>query len=305
MQGGQRRGTKDSAAGRRRAKHSSLTGLAARKDTPCVPSRNIVYEALVLRARESPRGDRIVGLMTAEAGLVDVFVFGGPKSKLRSLAAPYSAGRAFVYHDPVKDLSKLSDFDVREPFSGLREDLRKIWAAGLVAELLQKTSGGGGDYPLVLGLALDSLRSLEALPSERADYPALLFIWRMLGITGLMPDPGACASCGRDLEPGSPSVHAEEAGGFLCPSCARLGAAAAAGGFRGHSEAPEWTGRRYPLTAGALRWLQRSGEIPFVMAARTCLDAESLEGLKALVYQLARKAAEGPLASLQAGLDIL
>ena len=285
---------------------SSLTGHAARKDTPCVPSRNIVYESLVLRARESPRGDRIVGLMTAEAGLVDVFVFGGPKSKLRSLAAPYSAGRAFIYHDPVKDLSKLSDFDVREPFSGLREDLRKIWAAGLVAELLQKTSGGGGDYALVLGLALDTLRSLEALPSERADYPALLFVWRMLGITGLMPDPGSCVSCGRDLEAGSPSIYAEEAGGFLCPSCARAGATvAAAEGSRGYPDAPEWTGRHYPLTGGALRWLQRSGEIPFVMAARTGLDTESLGGLKALVYQLARKAAEGPLASLQSGLDIL
>jgi hypothetical protein len=41
------------------------------------------------------------------------------------------------------------------------------------------------------------------------------------------------------------------------------------------------------------------------MAARTGLDTESLGGLKALVYQLARKAAEGPLASLQSGLDIL
>lgn len=242
--------------------------------------------------------------MTADAGLVDVFVFGGPKSKLRSLAAPYSAGRAFVYHDPVKDLSKLSDFDVREPFSGLREDLRKIWAAGLVAELLQKTSGGGGDYPLVLGLALDTLRSLEALPSERADYPALLFIWRMLGITGLMPDSSACASCGHDLEAGASSVYAEEMGGFLCSSCARAGPWAA-DGPQDRPELPEWTGRHYPLTAGALRWLQRSGEIPFMMAARTGLDAESLEGLKALVYHLARKAAEGPLASLQAGLDIL
>jgi len=244
--------------------------------------------------------------MTAEAGLVDVFVFGGPKSKLRSLAAPYSAGRAFIYHDPVKDLSKLSDFDVHEPFSGLREDLRKIWAAGLVAELLQKTSGGGGDYDLVLGLALDTLRSLEALPSERADYPVLLFIWRMLGITGLMPDPDACASCGRDLESGASPVYSEEAGGFLCPACARAGsAAAAAEGSQAYSEAPEWRGRHYPLTAGALRWLQRSGGIPFIMAARTGLDEESLEGLKALVYQLARKAAEGPLASLQSGLDIL
>jgi DNA repair protein RecO (recombination protein O) len=112
-----------------------------------VSARNLVYEALALRARESPGGSRILTLMTAEAGLVDVFVFGGPKSRLRSLASPYASGRAFVYLDPVKDFQKLSDFDVRESYPALRDELGRLWAAGLVAELLIKTSGGGGDYP--------------------------------------------------------------------------------------------------------------------------------------------------------------
>ena len=267
-----------------------------------MPSRNIVHEALVLRARESPRGDRIICLMTAASGLVDVFVFGGPRSKLRSLAAPYSAGRAFIYHDPVKDLSKLGDFDVRESFAGLREDLRKIWAAGLVAELLQRTSGGGGDYPVVLGLALDTLRSLESLPSEKAGYPVILFIWRLLGITGLMPDASSCASCGADLAPTAAVAYAEDQGGFLCPACARR-ETGTSGDPREDGET--WHARRFPVTAGALRWLLRSGELPFAMAARTGLDEASLAGLKALVFHLARKAAEGPLASLQSGLDIL
>lgn len=259
-------------------------------------SRNLVYRALALRARESPRGDRILCLMTAEEGLQDVFVFGGPKSKLRSLAAPYSAGRAFVYRDPVKEYCKLGDFEVLEPFSGLRECLRKIWAAGLVAEFLQKTSGGGGEFPLVLDLSLDALRGLEALPEEKADYPILLYLWRMLGLLGLGPDTASCASCGADLEPRTAQTYSPQASGFLCPACARAESSRELGWHESGD---------LGISAGARRWLDRAAELPFSEALRAGLDASSLDGLKSMMFHLAKKAAEGPLATLQSGVGIL
>ncbi|MBL8966707.1 MAG: DNA repair protein RecO C-terminal domain-containing protein [Spirochaetaceae bacterium] len=302
-----------------------------------MPSRNLVYEALALRARESPAGDRIVCLMTAEAGLQDVFVFGGPKSKLRSLGAPYSAGRAFVYLDPPRDFRKLTDFDVREPFSGLRESLRKLWAAGLVAEFLLKTSGGGGDFPEVLALALDTLRGLEAESEERSDYPTILFLWRMIALLGLMPDPGACSACGVELAPGAPRLHTPSVSGYLCPRCAereseRLAcepagsrgygnsygggyygggsrAGGAYGGPYGGGQAAERPGERdgglVSISAGAARWLDRAESLPFAEALKVSLDAPSLAGLKRLAFDLARRAAETPLATLNAGGGIL
>lgn len=252
-------------------------------------ARNLVYEALALRARESPGGSRILTLMTAEAGLVDVFVFGGPKSKLRSLASPYASGRAFVYLDPVKDLQKLSDFDVRESYPALREDLGRLWAAGLVAELLIKTSGGGGDFPLVLELALDCLAALEGSKAE-ADAPALLlFLWRLVNLLGLGPDPSACASCGSELRPsrGRPddaAAYSFALDCFLCPSCAR--------------EAD----RTLSLGSGALRWLVRSLELPFAEATRLPLLPGTTATLSSLLFALARKVAESPLASLESGM---
>jgi DNA repair protein RecO (recombination protein O) len=260
-----------------------------------VPNRNLVYESLALRARESPAGDRILCLMTAEVGLQDVFVFGGPKSKLRSLATPYSSGRAFIYYDPVRDFYKLSDFEVIDAFSGLREGLRKIWAAGLIAELLQKTSGGGGDFPLVLRLSTDALRGLEALPEERVDYPVILFIWRLLGLLGLMPDPETCVSCGLEIDGAGPALYSERGGGFLCPNCA--GESWQIGGSP-DSEA-------YPITAGARRYLSRSTHMSFAEALRASLDASSLGGLKGLTFALARRAVDGPLATLSSGVGIL
>jgi DNA repair protein RecO (recombination protein O) len=253
-----------------------------------VGARNLVYEALALRARESPGGSRILTLMTAEAGLVDVFVFGGPKSKLRSLASPYVAGRAFVYLDPVKDFQKLTDFDARDSFPTLRDDLRRLWAAGLAAEMLIKTSGGGGDYPLVLELALRCFRALDQ--SGAADAPLMVFLWRLVNLLGLGPDPISCAQCGSEigLSHGSEDVAAYSFAleCFLCPRCA--------------AEADRTLG----LGSGALRWLVRSMEIPFDEAVRLPLLPETTSRLKSLLFALARKAAESPLASLESGMIV-
>jgi DNA repair protein RecO (recombination protein O) len=248
-----------------------------------VPARNLVYEALALRARESPGGSRILSLMTAEAGLIDVFVFGGPKSKLRSLAAPYAAGRAFVYLDPVKDFLKLTDFEVRDSYPELRDDLERIWSAGLVAELLVKTSGGGGDYPQVLELALLSLAALDASVPGATEPLVYQFIWRFVELLGLGPDPTSCSSCAAELRPSLGGGYSFALEGFLCPACA--------------SRAE----RILPLGTGALRWLTRVLELSYKEAAKLVVLPETLDTLRVLLFGLARSAAQSPLASLEAG----
>lgn len=253
-------------------------------------SRNLVYRVLALRSKETPAGTRVLSLLSAEAGLVDAFVFGGPKSKLRSLASPWSAGRAFLYHDPVRDYLKLSDFEVERPFSGLRENLRKIMAANLLAELLLKTSGGGGDFERVLGLSLDCLSGLEFLPEVKADYPLLLFIWRLVELIGLLPDREVCVLCDRRIGPGESRRWLPREGGFACESCRP-------------EEGPEEEAPR--LSAGALRWLARAEGLSSLEAASVGVDASSLAGLRRLCFGLAREAVEGPLESLASGLGIL
>jgi DNA repair protein RecO (recombination protein O) len=248
-----------------------------------VPTRNLVYEALILRARESPGGSRILTLMTAEAGLVDVFVFGGPKSRLRSLASPYASGRAFVYLDPVKDFLKLSDFEARESWPALRDELGRLWSAGLVAELLVKTSGGGIDFPLVLELALQAFAALDACPAGGSGPPLLLFLWRYVELLGLGPDPTSCSSCGAGLRPSLGGAYSFALEGFLCPDC---------------SSRAE---RILPLGTGALRWLTRSLDLSYEGASKLVVLPETLETLKILLFGLARMAAESPLGSLEAG----
>jgi DNA repair protein RecO (recombination protein O) len=276
-----------------------------------VSARNLVYEALVLRARESPGGSRILTLMTAESGLVDVFVFGGPKSKLRSLASPYASGRAFVYLDPVKDFQKLSDFDVRDSYPALRDELERLWGAGLIAELLIKTTGGGGDYSLVLELALDSFSALDRSKLGQAQGPILLFVWHLVSLLGLGPDPTVCVLCGAEIRPASGGAYSFAREGFLCPACAAREANAGRD-FLAETQVAEGSiapfvgnrGRIVRLGPDAFRWFERASSLPFAEADRLGIEADCVESVKALVFGLARQVAEAPLASFSYGADL-
>jgi len=288
-----------------------------------VSPRNLVYESLIIRARESPGGSRILTLMTAESGLVDVFVFGGPKSRLRSIASPYVSGRAFVYLDPVKDCRKLSDFEVRDSFPALREDLGRLWGAGLVAELLLKTSGGGGDYQHVLDLALQCMKSLDAAEAGGSDYPMLAFCWRLVGLLGLGPDPSACSACGTAIRIGAGAAFSFDRDGFLCPACAcreaeSLSAAesprqaffAAAASDAVDEPRPRFVGSRSArlvrLGPGALRWLSETAySLPIESLAQVGLETTALESLKTLVYGLVKRAVDAPLQFFSRGAALV
>jgi DNA repair protein RecO (recombination protein O) len=54
--------------------------------------RNHTYTALILRVRPSGESHREVWFLSAEEGILRATVFGGPKSRLRSQAAPFTRG---------------------------------------------------------------------------------------------------------------------------------------------------------------------------------------------------------------------
>ncbi len=253
-----------------------------------MPHRNLSFEAVVLRCRESPGGDRIVTFLAADAGLVEAFVFGGPKSKLRSLAAPYHAGTAWIYWDPVKDLRKLSDFDARETYPTLRENLRKIWAASYFTETVLRTDAAGGDSSEAFGLLRSGLAALDAGVEADVDYVCLQYGWRLLGLMGLRPDPESCGQCGALFPEGRGAVFSRSQGTFRCSRC--VGA-----------ERPEFPGDELVLSGGALRYLAVSEALPFRDALRVRPSGEDLPILKALVFHLVRSAAEGELRTLARG----
>jgi DNA repair protein RecO len=240
---------------------------------------------LILRAKDSPAGHRILSLLTAEEGIIDVFLFGGAKSSLRSSAAPFVAAQAFVYADPVKHYRKLNDLSILESFQGIRESYAKLWSASVMAEIAIKTQGCGGEYQSLLALCLSLLRALDAASEEEVEIKLLAFLWKSLGIMGLEPDWSRCLVCGKQIKPdrGAPpptpllyySPHLE---GFACPGCEAQGIG---------------------LGAEDIEILERLGAAKIQDCGLPAGGRRNLDSLRSLLYYLSQKAAEGVLLSLE------
>jgi DNA repair protein RecO (recombination protein O) len=252
-----------------------------------MPDRNESFDALFLRSKDSPSGDRIATMLCAEEGIIDAFVFGGSRSSLRSSASPFVFARVFVYADPVKHYRKLSDMAIIESFTGLRDSYAKLWSASLIAELIIKTSGCGGEYAEVLDLSLQALRIFDGGKDDAVEMTLLAYLWKSLAIMGLQPDLEHCAHCGKVLAPTGSELSSLREGalyspardGFICASCGEEGLNLGAGGI------PR-------LRAFSTRSLAECAEIK--------VRDDELSSLKALIYYMAQKAAEGSLLTLSA-----
>ena len=249
-----------------------------------MPDRHQSYDALFLRSRDSPAGDRIVSVLTAEDGILDAFVFGGARSSLRASASPFVFAKTFIYSDPVKHYSKLEDMTILESFSGLRESYAKLWSASVITELIVRTSGCGGEYEKVLDYALQTLRLLDRGKDESTDIILLAFLWKILEVMGLQPDLDRCVHCGKELGPGQGEGAAESGlfysarhEGFVCSGCGEDAAA---------------------LGIDEILCLKAFAQYALEECSRLEPGEETVASVRGIIYFLAQKAAEGSLLTL-------
>lgn len=260
--------------------------------------RTSSFDSIVLRSRESSSGARIITLLSDEAGLVDAFVFGGPKSRLRSLASPWHEGRAWIYRDSARDFVTLKDFDAIREFPGIRANLDAISAASLAGEFIMATSALGGDWMDAKTLFINLAETLDVLsvgnPARlkgSVDRAVILFCVRAIQAMGLMPDTGECSACAGAIRPDAVQSYSRRHGGFMCTACSTgvvYGVARESGLIL--------------LPAGALAWLAATEGMEFGQAVKTGLGAEALAALRASLFDLLRKSAESPLRTLESGL---
>ena len=241
-------------------------------------SRSQSHTALILRSRPSGESNREVWLLSAEAGLFRATVFGGPKSRLRSHAAPFNSGQALIYHEPVKDSRKLSDFDVRSWRPGLRELYERTVTADAAAETILASHGGGGNWEEALALAEGVLDALETAGEELCERLFAYFLWRWADILGLWPELERCASCGASGEGGALRYSPLE-GGMLCAACSGETGKMTANG-----------GGLFPAGPGCRRWLAAISGLPPSMLHRYTLDHKSFREAQAMTRAILAEA---------------
>lgn len=175
------------------------------------------WEGIVLKARAYGESNKIVTLMTREAGKVSAMARGAkkPSSRLASVTQPFTYGVYVVQRHT--GMGTLQQGEHLNSMRHIREDIVATAYASYVVELVDRLVEEGRPEPYAFDVLMQALQAIE----EGYDPEAItLFVeWKLLPYTGVQPILHACAGCG--AVDGEFAFSFKE-GGFLCHRCFRL-----------------------------------------------------------------------------------
>src|SRR5690606_36210654 len=172
------------------------------------------WEGIVLKARAYGESNKIVTLMTREAGKVACMARGAkkPTSRLAGVTQTFMHGSYLVQRT-----SGMGTLQQGEHFNSMRHIQTDIVAtayASYIVEIVDRLVEEGRPEPYAFDILIQALNAIE----EGYDPEAItLFVdWKMLPFAGIQPILHACAGCG--------AVDGEFAfsftqGGFICHRC--------------------------------------------------------------------------------------
>lgn len=187
--------------------------------------RNLCVQAIILHTRESPSGGKFVSCLSESQGLVECFLFGGGRNKLRSLVLPWHSGMLYLYVDTSKDLKKITDFDPGCLYGAVREHYDSIMLAHWASELMIATHGLGGlGYPVMkeLLVALENLLTITRLDSTLIRHLRALkvaFALKVLHYSGNFYTDYACEHCTGTRDKNAVLYYSPYHYGFVCEAC--------------------------------------------------------------------------------------
>lgn len=156
-----------------------------------VGERNTRMQAIILSIRKTGESNSLVTMLTDREGLCTGMLYGGPKSRLRSLVQQFNSGTVWLYEDKARQSAKITDYAVSAVHERLKASLPKIWAASLAAEIVLKTRAAG-DAEAAFTLLSAFLDGTDATDENGTRLGTIRFLWRYLGLLGVQPPVEDC-----------------------------------------------------------------------------------------------------------------
>ncbi len=156
--------------------------------------RNITKNALILALNSKGELNKDVTILTEDEGIVRATLYGGAKSKLRSLVSPLNSGKVWLYRDESKKNCKISDFLVEKCRLSIRESLVKSAQAEIMTEILIRTKAAGSPAESWI-LANAFLDGMDYFDDDESRRGFVRFLWRYLDILGERPSIFECSRC--------------------------------------------------------------------------------------------------------------
>ena len=151
-------------------------------------NRSYYTNAIILNLKPTGENNNSVTIITPDKGIIYATLYGGPKSKLRSLVAQWHSGKIWLYDNPEKKQTKISDMDVTNYHQTFGQNLFKMYAASLAAEIAIKTRCAGSSeqcFTLINGF----FDGMELCDEEQSRLGLIRFLWRYLALMGVQPEP--------------------------------------------------------------------------------------------------------------------
>ena len=161
-----------------------------------MPERNKSTQAIILSVKQQGENNRSVCIVSPDRGVFYATLYGGAKSKMKSLVQPFNTGLIYLYEDEARHFIKISDFDVKSCHLSLHTDIYKMMAANLASEILIKTKCAG-EYAEAFKLFSAFLQGLELTQGFESRTGTIRFLWRYIRLLGLQPHINgfACRDC--------------------------------------------------------------------------------------------------------------
>lgn len=183
-------------------------------------SRERLYrtEAVVLKRTDFGEADRLLTLYTPGLGKLRAIAKGirRPTSRKSGHLELFSHSQLLIARG--RNLDIITQAETITTFKPLRHDLMRLTYAYYVAELVDRFAKEGVDNRPLYDLLLATIARLAEDPDPV--LVARFFEVHLLGLMGYQPQLFHCVECRSLLTPEDQYFH-HDAGGVLCPACAR------------------------------------------------------------------------------------
>ena len=178
----------------------------------------IKLNALMIRAVDYGENDKILTLLSAEAGKISAGIKGvkKPNAKLKFAAQPF----CFAEYILVGRGEKYTVINCSEceSFYDLRTDINKFYAASAVCEIANALSFEGSECAELFS---ESVNALAAMCAGEESKALINFLIRALRLSGYGLNADRCSECGKSLIGKDKLRFDMDAGSFTCAECGK------------------------------------------------------------------------------------
>ncbi len=256
-------------------------------------NRTHSYYATIISLKPSGENNFSVTVLSKELGISYATLYGGPKSKLKSLVSLWNSGILYLYENPDKKQAKITDFDVKNFHESFSKNLFKTYAANLAAELAIKTNCAGSNeecYRIISGF----LDGMDLCNEEQSRLGLIRFLWRYIGLLGVQPEVKHCNMCSCNLEN---SYYNDLNNIFYCENCVKE----KAGSLSDSGNA----GHLYKLQKEAINYLDSISNLSPKEVRNIVISKESYEEIRIIMFKMLENSIGQKINTFKTGEGIL